>query len=180
VIPRLRILLLSLAAAGASALAGQAAAAPAPAGDVSHGPTTAAAEPQATEAGRRRRRSGCSRFCRQAGGFGAGPDQENPVEIEPQTVRVDRYREIGIRATCVIEVECDGAILVNRGELSYGRADLRIPAGKTRTVYVFVPRKGRRYLRRNGRDRRAYATVPLKSEEHPVSVSPRITLLPRR
>jgi hypothetical protein len=180
VIPRLRIVLLSLAAAGASALAGQAAAAPAPAGDVSHGPTAAAAEPQATEARRRRRRSGCSRFCRQAGGFGAGPDQENPVEIERQTVRVDRYREIGIRATCRIEVECDGAILVDGNEVSYGRADLRIPAGKTRTVYVFVPREARRHLRREGRDSRAFATVALKAEDQPVSVSPRLTLLPRR
>jgi hypothetical protein len=45
---------------------------------------------------------------------------------------------------------------------------------------VFVPRKARRHLRRKGRDRRAFATVPLKSDDYPVSVSPRLTLLPRR
>jgi hypothetical protein len=46
-------------------------------------------------------------------------------------------------------------------------------------VLVPVTRAGRRNLRERGADRTAFATVPLKGD-HPVSVSRRITLLPRR
>jgi hypothetical protein len=183
-------LILVLAATGALVAAANAASAPAPAkqSSPSRGPAAddgVATTTTARRRRRRRRRAGCSRFCRQAGGFGAGPGAKEPVRIRRQTIRVDRFGEIGIRATCRLKRKCVGAILVegyrpNAGQnLAYGRADLRIPAGKTRKVYVAVTRKGRRYLRRHGCDRRVFATVPLKGD-HPVSVSPEFTLLPPR
>jgi len=134
-----------------------------------------AASPQATVAKKRHRHPGCGKFCRQAGGFGGGPSTKVPVKIRSQEIRVDRDGIIGIRAYCTLSRTCDGAILVD-GHVSYGRADLRIPAHKTRTVYVAVPSKGRRYLKRHGHDRQVYATVPLKGDQ-PVSVSKRLTLL---
>src|SRR4051812_34160098 len=57
----------------------------------------------ATDARRRRRRPGCSRFCRQAGGFGAPPDSViEPVRIRKQRVRVARDGIVAVRATCRI------------------------------------------------------------------------------
>jgi hypothetical protein len=147
-------------------------------------PTAAAAgDAQATAAKRRRRhrrRPGCHRYCRQAGGFGAPPDEKpGPVRIRTQRIRVDRDGIIGVRATCARDKRCVGAILVDGYNTSYGRADLNIRAHKTRTVHVYVPRKGRRYLRKHGRDKQVYATVPLK-DNVPVSISKRLTLLPHR
>ena len=46
-------------------------------------------------------------------------------------------------------------------------------------MLVAVPRKARRYLRRHGADRTAFATIPLKSND-PVSFSHEFTLLPHR
>ena len=173
------MILLTLAVASLALVAARAAATPTR-GDAAPGPAAASsAEQQAAAARHRRgRRHGCSRFCRQAGGFGAPPDSKNVVRVGAQTIRIDHDGIIGVRAECLLETTCDGAILVD-GRVAYGRADLRIPAGKTRTVYVLVPRSARRYLRRRGRDGTAYATVPLKGD-HPVSISRRLTLLPQR
>ena len=94
-------------------------------------------------------------------------------------MRVGQDGIIAVRAKCRLAKVCVGAIIVD-GRVSYGRANLRIRAGATRRVLVFVPRRGRRSLRRNGRDRSGFATVPLVYEDAPVSFSPRLTILPPR
>ena len=65
---------------------------------------------------KRHRRAGCSKFCRQAGGFGAGPQTKMPVRIPRQTIRPDDGL-IGIRARCTLEHRCVGAILVTIGRV---------------------------------------------------------------
>jgi hypothetical protein len=97
------------------------------------------------------------------------------VVIHAQRVRIDRDGVIAIRGTCRRDTTCVGAILVD-GRVSYGRADLRIPAHATRRVRVAVPAAGRRYLRRHRRDRHVFATVALK-DNVPISISSRLTLL---
>src|SRR5258705_255677 len=64
----------------------------------------------ATPAERRgRRRPGCGRFCKQAGGFGGGPSSEKmPVAIPKQTLRVAGDRLIGVQATCRLNKKCVG------------------------------------------------------------------------
>jgi hypothetical protein len=125
---------------------------------------------------RHHRRAGCSRFCRQAGGFGAGPETRFPVRIRSQKIRIDDGL-IGIRARCTLEHKCVGAIIVlGSNNIEYGRADLRIREDQTRIVYVRLSRAGRRYLKRHGRDRHVFADVALKGNE-PASFSKRLTLL---
>jgi hypothetical protein len=124
---------------------------------------------------KRHRRAGCSKFCRQAGGFGAGPQSKVPVRIRRQKIRIDDGL-IRIRARCTLEHRCVGAIIVTGHNIEYGRADLRIPEDQTRIVYVRLSRDGRRYLRRHGRDRQVFAAVALKGN-HPASFSRRLTLL---
>jgi hypothetical protein len=181
----LRLTLLLAAVSGllagggsAASTAGAESASPAPAAA-----TGTAGAGEATAARRRRRhhrrRPGCSKYCRQAGGFGGGPDEPGPVRIKRQKIRVDRDGIIGVRATCARDKKCVGAILVDGYNASYGRADLRVKAHKTRTVYVYVPRKGRRYLKRHGGDKHAFATVPLK-DNAPLSIGDELTLLPHR
>jgi hypothetical protein len=121
------------------------------------------------------RRGGCSKFCRQAGGFGAGPETKVPVRIPRQTIRPDDGL-FGVRARCTLEHGCDGAILVNGHSVEYGRADLRIPEDRTRTVWVRLSRAGRRYLKKHHRDRQVFAAVALKGN-HPASFSKRLTLV---
>jgi hypothetical protein len=125
---------------------------------------------------RHHRRAGCSKFCRQAGGFGAGPETKMPVRIRRQTIRPDDGL-IGIRARCTLEHKCIGAIIVSGSQnIEYGRADLRIREDETRIVYVRLSRAGRRYLKKHGRDRRVFAAVALKGN-HPASFSKRLTLV---
>ena len=136
-----------------------------------------AALPQASLAKKRHhRRAGCSSFCRQAGGFGAGPETGVPVKIPRQTIRPDDGL-FGVRARCTLEHTCVGAILViGSKNIEYGRADLRIPEGQTRIVLVRLSPAGRRFLRRVHHDHHVFASVPLNSN-HPVSFSHRLTLL---
>jgi hypothetical protein len=124
---------------------------------------------------RHHRRAGCSKFCRQAGGFGAGPQTKMPVRIPRQTIRPDDGL-IGIRARCTLEHKCVGAILVNGQSVEFGRADLRIPEDKTRTVFVRLSKAGRRYLRKHHRDRHVFAAVALKGNQ-PASFSKRLTIV---
>jgi hypothetical protein len=98
-----------------------------------------------------------------------------PVKIRRQKIRVDDGL-IGIRAHCILEHRCVGAILVTGHNIEYGRADLRVPEDKTRIVYVRLSRDGRSYLKRHGRDRQVFAAVVLKGN-HPASFSHRLTLL---
>ena len=138
-----------------------------------------------TAADRRgRRRPGCGRFCRQAGGFGGGPaETRDPVKVPTQTIRVARDRVFGVHATCRLNRKCIGAIIVNSFGpkfIEYGRADLRIPPHTSRKVLVPITRSGLRYLRRHGRDNKVFATVPLIYQHAPVSIHNRFTLLPPR
>src|SRR4051794_37361937 len=172
---RVSRLLVLLVAVGLVPLASSPASAPAAAKRTKASAGSAA--PQATAAKkkrrRRHRRPGCNKFCRQAGGFGAGPDDKFPVRIKRQKIRVDDHL-IAIRARCARRKKCVGAILV-QGRVEYGRANLRIPAHETRIVLVGITRKGRRSLRRHHRDRDVYATVPLKNG-NALSISRRLTL----
>ena len=137
-----------------------------------------AALPQDGFAKKRRhhhRRAGCSKFCRQAGGFGGAPAKD-PVKIRRQTIRPDDGL-IGIKARCTLEHRCVGAIIVNgSNNIEYGRADLSIPEDETRIVYVRLSSKGRHYLKRHHRDRNVFAAVALKHNE-PASFSDRLTLV---
>ena len=122
------------------------------------------------------RRAGCSKFCRQAGGFGAGPETKVPVKIPHQTITPDDGL-FGVRATCTLEHKCVGAIIVTgHNDIEYGRADLRIPEGRTRIVLVRLSRAGRRFLRRVHHDHHVFAIVALKGN-HPLSASKRLTLI---
>jgi hypothetical protein len=174
-------LLLVLVAAGLLAAVAQSSAAPAPKKQPSSSQKAAVAQQgtpaRADKRKRRRRRPGCNKFCRQAGGFGAGPEKvKEPVFIPRQRIRIEDGI-IGIRAHCRLRHRnCVGAILVD-GRISYGRANLWIERRDSRVIRVFVPRKARRNLRRHHRDRHVFATVPLRGN-HPVSVSHRLTLLP--
>ena len=103
-----------------------------------------------------------------------------PVRIASQTIRVARDRIIGVHASCRLNKKCIGAILVDNVHFEYGRANLRIPAHKSRNVLVPVSRQGVRYLRRHGHDRGAFATVPLIYRHAALSFSDRLTLLPPR
>ena len=95
-----------------------------------------------------------------------------------QTLRVASDGIIAVKATCNRSERCIGAILVD-GHVSYGRADLRIAGHATRRIEVAVPAAGIKYLRRHGRDRTAFATVPL-TDNTPISISKTLTLLPPR
>lgn len=126
--------------------------------------------------GKKRKRPGCRRFCQQAGGFGAGDEMEVwPVDVPLQIIAPPRNRVIRLTATCNLDTECVGAIIVDSLKLEYGRADLEIPAHVTETVKVGISRKALDYLKKKG-DRRVFATVPLKSDD-PVSFSDKLTLL---
>jgi hypothetical protein len=133
--------------------------------------------------GKGKKRPGCRRFCQQAGGFGDNCDENtqdcDPVEIPAQTVDGTRDRIVALRATCELERECKGAIILTslEGGFEYGRADLRIPAGESRKVKVGISRKGLDYLKEHGKDKTAFATVPLVYKDVPVSISGDLTLL---
>ena len=104
-----------------------------------------------------------------------------------QTVGGTRDRVVAIRATCTLDHDCVGAIILTsfKGEFGrrfageYGRADLEIPAGETSKVKVGISKKGLEYLKEHGDDKSAFATVPLIAEDppDPVSISGDITLL---
>ena len=154
----------------------------------------AAAERTAPLAERRgRRRPGCGRFCRQAGGFGGGGPHKTYVLVRSQKIRVARDRIFGVRATCLLRRPCVGAILVDspnpccepdniaNGVSRYGRADLRIPAHATRKVLVGITRRGFSYLKRHRRDPDAYTVVQLiQNKDDIVDVSPYLTMLAPR
>ena len=65
----------------------------------------------------RGKRPGCRRFCQQAGGFGDNcmPEVQDcdPVEVPAQKVDGTRDRVVAIRATCELDRDCVGAILLS-------------------------------------------------------------------
>ena len=156
--------------------------------------TAGATDRTADRAAKRgKKRPGCRRFCQQAGGFGGGCDDVDPdpnvpcpaVDILEQTVGGTRDGIVAIRATCMLDHDCVGAIILNsfKGKFDppsgneYGRADLKIPPGVTKKVKVGINKKGLKYLKEHGPDKTAFATVPLAEKGTPVSISDDITLL---
>ncbi len=145
---------------------------------------------RATKRGKGKKRPGCRKYCQQAGGFGDDCDADvedcDPVEIRKQTLDGTRDHIVSIRATCELAQDCVGAIILSsfKGEFGplsrygeYGRADLEIPAGETRNVKVWIEKPGYEYLKKHGKDKSAFATVPLIADV-PVSISQNLTILP--
>jgi len=112
----------------------------------------------------------CGEFCAQAGGFGAGeaPDVQ-PVEVPPQELEVDAEGNVAVAATCNLDDDCLGAIILTGLEAEYGRADLEIPAGETEDVLVAVTEESLSELESRGSDPSVAATIPLVDESQPVS-----------
>lgn len=137
---------------------------------------------------RRKKRPGCRRFCQQAGSFGGDSEGEIPVSFPSQKIRGTGDRLVEVRATCNLDIDCEGAIILDgyeNGYIEYGRADLLIPSKATRDVRIGLTRQAKRHLERHGRDREAFATAPLREPgtdfiAEPVSLSPPLTLLPPR
>lgn len=133
------------------------------------------------EALKKKKRPGCRKFCQQAGGFGGGPPTTDPrpVSIFEQEIGGTRDRIIKVRATCQLDVDCVGAIvLTSRRVINFGRADLEIPAQTTSRVPVGITRKALASLKEHGADRKVSAAVPLVDETQSVSFSPLLTVLP--
>jgi hypothetical protein len=180
-----------LAGTGFQASGEQLAAGPAPGGSAAGGDRS----DDAARAARKGKRPGCRKFCQQAGGFGGGcgegvvvdPSQIcPPVEMPEQTVGGTRDGVVSIRATCMLDQDCVGAIILTsfKGQFGdpdtpgeYGRADLEIPAGATKNVKVGISKKGLEYLKKHGPDKTAFATVPLADKKQPLSISDDIKLL---
>ena len=136
----------------------------------------------------KKKRPGCGRFCQQAGGIGCRrspclpiPPAEQPVMMLRQTLDGTRDRIVKVTATCNLDTDCAGAIILISFRGEYGRADLRIPAHTEAMVPVGLSRKGLETLEEEGRDRNVEADVHLKSSV-PIrtSISEPITLLPPR
>jgi len=142
----------------------------------------------AADAGKKR--PGCGKFCHESGGFGPPPgDAGDPVldavEILPQTLDGTRDRIVNVRATCLLEVKCYGAIILRGGKIfEYGRANLRVPALTTVKVPVGLTREALESLEEHGKERNARAHVFLVSEDGPAFgpdySSKRLTILPPR
>ena len=150
------------------------------------GEIAAAAPGQKELKGKKKKRPGCGKFCNQAGGFGcegeACDPEIPPVGIPEQTLDVSRNRIVAITATCNLETDCVGAIIldnIRRGE--YGRANLKIPALTTKKVKVGISRKAFETLKEKGRDTKAFAVGVLNQEPFPpLSISDKLTILPPR
>jgi hypothetical protein len=176
-------LLVLLAVAAVSVGAGGVAASAQPAAE-----DTATRSGETNQANRGKgKRPSCRRFCAQAGGFGAcdDPDPEvcPPEDVDIPAQKIDGTRDlvISVRATCKLAEDCIGAILVNsfKGEFEYGRADFEVPAGQTAKVKVGISKQSLQYLKKHGKDKSVFVTVPLDKEIDSVSVSADgITILP--
>jgi hypothetical protein len=120
---------------------------------------------------------GCDRFCRQAGGFGAGEIEDLPVTIPAQEIPV-REGIAEVRATCDLDVDCVGAIILSGSHIpEYGRADLEVPAGTEAVARVEITPEGLEALEREGDDPESVVTIPLVDESQPVSFSDFLTIL---
>lgn len=140
--------------------------------------TSADAPAETTTAAEVPERPSCSEFCAQLGGFGAGPAaEEMAVEIAPQRIAVSEAGIAGVSATCTLDRECVGAIVLTSPELEYGRADLRIAAGTTGTVSVALSPEAARDLQQRG-EAEVIASIGFLDEEISAAFSPPLTLLP--
>ncbi len=111
-------------------------------------------------------RLGCNTFCQNAGGYGAaGPNAPVPLPspitiVSGGTVTADADGYVPVTLTCNATVQCTGALLVNLNSpaaeaalgydmTNYGRSDLVVNAGATRTIGVPLPPPALAYLRSN-------------------------------
>jgi hypothetical protein len=108
-------------------------------------------------------RLGCNTFCQNAGGYGAaGPAPlPSPITIvSGGTVTADADGYVPVTLTCNATAQCTGALLVDLDSpaakdalgydmTNYGRSDLVVNAGATRTIGVPLPAPALAYLRSN-------------------------------
>lgn len=107
-------------------------------------------------------RLGCNTYCQSAGQYGAvGQPPPSPVTIlSSGTVTADADGYVPVTLTCNATVQCTGALLVNLNSpaaeaalgydmTNYGRSDLVVNAGATRTIGVPLPPPALAYLRSN-------------------------------
>jgi len=136
----------------------------------------------------KKKRPGCGRFCQQAGSYGCRrspclpiPPEQQPVMMLRQTLDGTRDRIVKVTATCNLDIDCAGAIILISFRGEYGRADVRIPARTEARVPVGLSKGGLETLEKEGRDRNVEANITLR---RPVparkSISEPLTLLPPR
>lgn len=109
-------------------------------------------------------RLGCGTYCQNAGGYGAaGPvPPPSPITIvSGGTVTPDADGYVPVTLTCNATVQCAGALLVDLDSPAakaalgeemtnrYGRSDLLVNAGATRTIGVPLPAPALTWLRSN-------------------------------
>ena len=141
----------------------------------------------AAESLRGKKRPGCRRFCQQAGGIGCRgpclpiPPEQQPVMMLRQKLDGTRDRIVEVTATCNLDTDCVGAIVLVSLRGEYGRADIKIPARREAEVSVGLSKQGLETLEKEGRDPSVEADVPLKSSV-PIrrSISAPLILLPPR
>lgn len=137
----------------------------------------------ASEQLRGKHRPGCGRFCKEAGALGGGGIDPStyPVTIPPQTLDGTRDRIVGIRATCNLETDCVGAIILNGHRVGeYGRANLRIPAQTTAKVPVGITRRAIRILEEIGKKRKVKAIVQVADADQPLAYGEDLKIVPPR
>ena len=107
-------------------------------------------------------RPGCGRFCHQAFGLGAGPNEPEPVvKIPAQSVAATRDGVVVFRGRCTLARDCVGAVLLDTPRLQLGRADVFIKAGTTQSIEVALTVPAQQQLRREHRIGDAFATMIL-------------------
>jgi hypothetical protein len=123
----------------------------------SWGATRAVADPSGD-------RLGCGSYCQSAGGYGAvghAPEKQAVTIVSTGTVTADADGYVPVTLTCDLSVQCTGALLVSLNSPAaqaalgyemtnrYGRSDLLVNAGATRTIAVPLPAPALAWLRSN-------------------------------
>ena len=135
---------------------------------------------------RGKKRPGCGRYCQQAGGIGCRrspclpiPPDQQPVAMFRQRIDGTRDRIVKVTATCNLDIDCAGAIILISFRGEYGRADVKIPARTEVKVPVGLSKRGLETLENEGRDPAVEANVTLRRPV-PVrkSISEPLILLP--
>jgi hypothetical protein len=107
---------------------------------------------------------GCSAYCQSAGGYGGARDDNRPppaVTLVSTSVTADADGYVPVTLRCHLQVQCMGVLLLSPvdsnghglavpGDVGFGRSDLLVNGGATRTIGV--PQGGAvlAYLRSHG------------------------------
>jgi hypothetical protein len=109
-------------------------------------------------------RLGCNTYCQNAGGYGAvghAPEPPAVTILSTGTVTADADGYVPVTLKCDLSVQCTGALLVDLASPAaeaalgyemtnrYGRSDLLVNAGATRTIGVPLPPPALTWLRSN-------------------------------